>query len=125
MASDKNELTITGNLVRAPEARYTGGRKTICKFSIASNRFYKKDDGFEKETSFFDVQYWGNTADYVSGNCHKGNAVEVKGRIKQDCWTSKDGKKQSKVIIIANEVTKKEWQGRQGTQSQQQDDCPF
>jgi single-strand DNA-binding protein len=130
MASHKNELTIEGNLVRDPVLKYTGSGKPVCNFSIATNRFYKQGDGFEKETSFFDVTCWGDAALDVNERCQKGALVEIKGKLKQDRWTDREGKNISKVIIVADGVTKQERQQRQNYQDGQdqqehQEACPF
>lgn len=104
MSSDLNRIELEGNLTRDPQLKSVGQGTSLCNFSIASNRFYKKDDGFEKETSFFDIQCWAGLAQDVASNCHKGSAVKVTGRLKQDRWTSTDGKNQSKIIIVAENV---------------------
>ena len=102
MASDKNIITIDGNITKDPILKYTGNGTAICTFSIASNRFYKKNNEFEKETSFFDVQAWSSLALDVNEKS-KGQAVSIQGRLKQDRW-QQDGQSRSKVIIVANEI---------------------
>jgi single-strand DNA-binding protein len=104
MASNRNELTIEGNLVRDPELRTTKSQTAVATFCIASNRFYKKGDGFEKETSFFDIQCWGRLAQEVSNDLFKGSAVSVTGRLKQERWTGQDGRSNSKIIIVAERI---------------------
>ena len=99
-----NSILIEGNLVRDPEVNQTPKGTMVCKFSIASNRFYKLDDGFEQEVSFFDVTAWSQTAKLCSENLKKGRGVRVIGRLKQDRWKDNDGKGKSKVYIIADQV---------------------
>jgi single-strand DNA-binding protein len=125
MASHRNELTIEGNLTRDPELRVTQRGMSVCNFSIASNRFRKVGGEFEKETSFFDIQCWNDTADYVYNNVHKGTPVEVKGRLKQDSWADRNGQNKSKVIIVAESVyiqQRKQYSNPQGNQTE---GCPF
>jgi len=123
MASDKNDVIIAGNLVRDPEMRSTPRGTPVCTFSIASNRFYKSGDNFEKETSFFDVQCWANLAYDVNNNCRKGTPVEVKGRLKQERW-QKDGVNHNRIIIVAESVNVIQRQGYQKPQ-EQHENCPF
>jgi len=47
-----NSILIEGNIVRDPQFRSTPKGTPVCTFSVASNRFYKQDSGFEKEVSF-------------------------------------------------------------------------
>jgi single-strand DNA-binding protein len=122
MASDKNELTVAGNLTRDPVMRSTPRGMAVCNFSIANNKYRKNGDVFEKETSFFDVQCWGDLAETVYNGCGKGTPVEVKGRLKQDRWTDRKGKNISKVIIVADGVTKQERQQRQPDDNERHED---
>jgi len=122
MASDKNIVEIAGNLTRDPIMRTTNSRYSVCNFSIASNCYRKKDNGFEKETSFFDVQCWGNLALDVNNNCQKGTPVEIKGRLKQEHWQY-DGQNKSRIVIVAENVDVQRRQERQG--NPQTEECPF
>lgn len=99
-----NSVIIEGNMVREPVVKTTANGTTLCTFSIASNRNYKKDDNFVQETSYFDVETWANLAKSCEQNGAKGRCVRVVGRLKQDRWTDSAGKKCSKVKIIAEHV---------------------
>jgi single-strand DNA-binding protein len=99
-----NSILIEGNVVRDPIVKETPRGTAVCTFSIASNRYYKQDDEFEEETSFFDVESWGKLADACGKGCLKGRGVRVVGRLKQDRWTGTDGKNVSKVKVIAEHV---------------------
>jgi len=99
-----NSVLIEGNLVRDPEYRTTPKGTPVCKFPIASNRFYKQNDAVEKEVGFFDVESWGKLAERVNDIGRKGKGVRVVGRLKQDRWQSSEGKAMSKVSIVAEHV---------------------
>ena len=131
MASDKNFVEVTGNLTRDPFIKTTNSGTPLCNFSIASNRYKKIGEGFEKETSFLDVQCWGNLALTVGESCQKGTPVEVKGQLKQERWTGSDGKNMSKIVIVAESVEKQQRQERQsepnnnGWRQETKEECPF
>lgn len=99
-----NSILIEGNVVRDPTLKETPRGSIVCNFSIASNRFYKQDDQFEQETSFFEVESWAKLAEACEKNCGKGRGVRVVGRLKQDRWTGTDGKNYSKIKVIAEHV---------------------
>jgi single-strand DNA-binding protein len=99
-----NSLIIEGNLVRDPLFRSTPKGTPICTFSLASNRFYRQDTGFEKEVSFFDVETWAKTAERCYDQGHKGRGVRVVGRLKQDRWIGADGQSRSRITIVAEHV---------------------
>ncbi|MEW5895189.1 MAG: single-stranded DNA-binding protein [Candidatus Omnitrophota bacterium] len=98
-----NSVNVMGNLTRDPEIRYTPAGKAVCNLSIANNRIYNKNGERQTEVSYFDVEVWGvigeNCAKYLS----KGSGIIVEGRLRQDRW-EKDGKTQSRVRIVANNI---------------------
>jgi single-strand DNA-binding protein len=99
-----NSILIEGNLVRDPLLRSTAKGTPVCTFSLASNRFYKQDTGFEREVSFFEVETWAKLAESCHNLGHKGRGVRVVGRLKQERWQGTDGKPRAKIVIIAEHV---------------------
>jgi len=99
-----NSILIEGNLVRDPLLRSTPKGTQVCTMSLASNRFYKQDTGFEKEVSFFDIETWSRLAESCYAKGKKGRGVRVVGRLKQDRWTGSDGKPHSRITIVAEHV---------------------
>ena len=99
-----NSILIEGNLVRDPVFRTTPKGTGVCKFPLASNRFYKQENGLEKEVSFFDVESWGKLAENVNNKGRKGRGVRVVGRLKQERWQNNEGKDMAKVVIVAEHV---------------------
>ena len=103
------DVTITGNLTRAPELRFTASQKPVCNFGVACNRLISRpgEDRVE-ETSFFNVTAWDSLATNVSG-LKTGDRVVVKGRLQQRSWEQEDPNggeavKRSTVEIVAEEV---------------------
>ena len=81
-----NQIIIEGNVVRKQEQR-NGGSLSICTFPIAVNRTTKSQDGkLNEEVSFFDVDTFGNIADFSSKYATKGRGVRIVGRLKQNRW---------------------------------------
>ncbi len=99
-----NSVLIEGNLVRDPELSYTSGGTAVCKFSVACNRAFKKDEQLQKEVSYFDVSTWTRLAEVCGEYLKKGRGVRVVGRLKQDRWSDTDGKPHSRVLIVAEHV---------------------
>ncbi|MDR1389012.1 MAG: single-stranded DNA-binding protein [Treponema sp.] len=99
-----NSILIEGNLVRDPQLKSTPKGTPLCTFTIASNRFFKQDSGFEKEVGFFDVETWSKLAENCYNLGHKGRGVRVVGRLKQDRWSDPEGKARNRVSIVAEHV---------------------
>jgi len=94
--------TIEGYVTREPMVKKTKTGKSLCSFSLAVNHYSKKDE--EPRVSYIDVETWEKIADSCSRNVDKGKRVLIIGSLRQDRWENNDGKMQSRVKIIGNEV---------------------
>ncbi len=99
-----NSVIVEGNLVRDPELGYTPKGIAVCRFTIASNRYYKQEDDYNREVSFFDVTAWARLGEVCSEYLEKGRGVRVVGRLKQNRWETTEGKNRSRVFIVAEHV---------------------
>jgi len=113
--NDLNSILIEGNLVRDPEFKKSPTGTAICKFSIATSRWYKGSQGAEKEVGFFDIETWAKLAEACQEKGKKGRGCRVVGRLKQDRWNDQDGKARSKVVIVAEHVEFKAEFKKEGT----------
>jgi single-strand DNA-binding protein len=99
-----NRVFLMGNLTRDPEVRYLPSGQAVAELRLAVNRKYKTQSGEEKEdTCFVDVNAWGRTAEVCGQYLSKGSSLLVEGRLKYDEW-EKDGKKNSKLRVVADHV---------------------
>jgi single-strand DNA-binding protein len=99
-----NSLMLEGNVVRDPVFKTTPNGHNLCNFTIATDRYYKKDDSFATETSFFEIEGWGTLAEIARKNITKGRGVRVVGRLKQNRWKGADGKSFSKITVVAEHI---------------------
>lgn len=95
-----NVVVFTGNMVRNPEFKATKTGTELVDFTIARN---EKSSG-EEGVSFVDVVAFKGTAKLVVDYVKKGDRISVTGRLKQQKWTSKDGKPMSKLCIYAEKL---------------------
>ncbi|MFP4426621.1 MAG: single-stranded DNA-binding protein [Spirochaetaceae bacterium] len=99
-----NSIIIEGNLTRDPMVNVTPKGTKVCNFAVATNRFYRREDGKEKEVSYFDVEAWQKEAERCEKVLEKGRGVRVVGRLKQDRWVDTEGRNRSKIKIVADHV---------------------
>jgi single-strand DNA-binding protein len=101
-----NTTTITGNLTREPEIRYTREGQATTQLGVAVNRRWqdRTTQEWQESTSFFDVICWRDLAENVALTCTKGMRVVVTGRLEQRTWETEEGEHRSKVEITADEV---------------------
>ena len=101
--TDLNSVLLEGRLTQDPELTYTPKGQSICRFSIASNR-YRKDSGeWEKTTNYFVIETWGTLADVCFEHLHKGRGVRTVGHLKQSQW-KQNGVNHNRIIIVAEHV---------------------
>src|SRR3984957_16637106 len=101
-----NTTTITGNLTRDPEIRYTKEGQATTQLGVAVNRRWqdRTTQEWQESASFFDVICWRDLAENVALSLTKGMRVVVTGRLEQRSWETDDGEHRSKVEITADEI---------------------
>jgi single-strand DNA-binding protein len=98
--------TMSGNLTRDPEIRYTRDGQPSATFGLAVNRRWqvRGSNEWEESTSFFDVVCWRDLAENVALSLVKGARVVVAGRLEQRTWETEDGDRRSRVELVADDV---------------------
>ena len=94
-----NKTQMLGRTATEIELKYSsGGEKTaVGKFRIAVNR----KGG--KEADFFNCTAFGKTAENIAKYFHKGDRILIGGRVQNDTYTNKEGKKVTTTQIIVDE----------------------
>lgn len=98
-----NIVALVGRMVADPELKYTPSGVAVCTFTIAVDRRFKNESG-EKQTDFFDIVAWRQSAEFAANYLSKGRLVSVSGRLQQRSWVQQDGQKRSKVEIVADDL---------------------
>src|SRR6202161_4286583 len=101
-----NSTTITGNLTREPEIRYTKEGQATATLGVAVNRRWqdKSTQEWQESTSFFDVICWRDLAENVALSLSKGMRVVVTGRLEQRSWETEEGEHRSNDDATAERV---------------------
>ena len=97
-----NHIVLMGRLTADPVLWRTSSGTAVAEFTLAVDRDYGKDSG--KETDFITCVAWRGTAEFVSKYFSKGQMAVVAGRLQIRRWDDKDGKKQSKAEVVAENV---------------------
>ena len=101
-----NTTTVSGNLTRDPEIRYTREGQANATFGLAVNRRWqvRGSEEWEESTSFFDVVCWRDLAENAALSLVKGSRVIVTGRLEQHVWETDAGERRSRVEIVADDL---------------------
>lgn len=98
--------TLTGNLTRDPEIRYTKDGLASAVFGVAVNRRWQNPTShdWEETVSFIDVVCWRELAENAAMSLSKGMRVTVSGRLEQRTWENESGERRSRVEVVATDV---------------------
>lgn len=104
-----NKAMLIGRLTRDPEMRYTPSGAPVTNFGIATNRYGSGADGERKEyTDFHNIVVWNIGRRALAEHCaqylRKGSLVYIEGRLSTRSWENKEGQKQTRTEVVANDV---------------------
>ena len=100
-----NKVFIIGNLTRDVDLRYIPSGSAVANFGLAVNRTYTDSNGERQEdTCFVDIVAWNRLAEVSGEYLSKGRPVFVEGRLQMDSWEDAEGKKKSKLRVVAQNI---------------------
>ncbi|MBR5669386.1 MAG: single-stranded DNA-binding protein [Spirochaetales bacterium] len=108
-----NTVLMEGTLTRDPQREERSAEFSMCKLTLANNRYYRDNrkkekeqekDRWTKESSYFYVYVSGPVAESCLKYLTKGRGVRIVGRLKQKSWRDYDGTWRERVYIIAEHI---------------------
>jgi single-strand DNA-binding protein len=78
-------------LTKDPEVKQTAGGNSVCSFTIAVDRKYKKADG-TRDADFISCVGWRQVADIIGQYFHKGSRIGITGSIQTRSYDGQNGK---------------------------------
>lgn len=95
-----NKVFLMGRLTRDPEQRFIPSGQGVVQLGIAVNRNFTSNGEKREETTFVDVEAWGQQAELINRYLKKGSPIFIEGRLKFDSWETKEGEKRSKLRVV-------------------------
>ena len=90
-----NQVNLLGRLTRDPELKYGSSGNAYCKFTLAVNRAFKKD-----ETDFINCTAFGKAAEAITEYVKKGDQFAIGGRLQVDTYESNGEKRYSTSVMV-------------------------
>ena len=111
MKKIENTFAVTGFVGKDAEIRqFTNA--SVARFSLAINRTEKNGEENNRTSAFMNIEAWRKNENLSSfDRLTKGAMITVEGYFKPEEWTSEDGVKHNRVVLVANkfyEPTEKE-----------------
>ncbi len=91
------KTTIIGNVVRDLELKKVSKEKTVCVFTVASNRIGSKEGS--QSVDFLNVEVWGKMAENCAEYLKKGSGVAVSGDLHIDNYVKDDETRYSVKLV--------------------------
>ena len=100
-----NNCVFMGRIAQDLELRKTTSNISICSFTLAVQRSYKKE-GEDYKTDWIDCIAYRNNADYISKYCSKGELIAVRGEMQTRTYTDKNGNKRKAMELIVDKINR-------------------
>lgn len=105
MTTLRNSVRLIGRLGNDPEMKNFGNDRSMARFSLATNDYYRNGDGKQtQETQWHNIVAWGKTAEIAEKILTKGKEAAIQGKLINRTWEDKDGNKRFITEIVANEI---------------------
>ena len=90
-----NVISLMGRLTRDREVKFGQSGKAYCRFSIAVNRPFSKD-----EADFINCVSFGKTAELIGEYFRKGQQIALVGRLQMNQYESNGEKRTSYDVVV-------------------------
>ena len=99
-----NKVILLGRLGSDPEIRYTANGSAVANINLATNRYWKDQNGERQEkTDWHKCVVWGKQAEIVGKYLKKGRLINLEGRLESRSCDDKDGNKRYTTEVIVND----------------------
>ena len=92
-----NNVILMGRLTRDPELKYSQAGKAYCRFSLAVQREFNRE-----EADFINCLAFGKTAETIAEWLGKGRRIALQGRIQTGSYQNSNGDKVNTFEVVAD-----------------------
>lgn len=92
-----NNVILMGRLTRDPELKYANNGTAFCKFTVAVNRDFNRE-----ETDFINCLAFKKTAETIAEYLSKGKRIALQGKIQTGSYENKNGEKVNTFEVIVD-----------------------
>ena len=96
-----NKIIMIRRMTKDIELKDAGNSK-VANFSLAVDRTIKQEG--KPDVDFIDCAAFGKTAEFMDKYMSKGSKIAVEGRLQNDVYSDKEGKKRTHAVVIVSSV---------------------
>lgn len=95
-----NNISVMGRLTADPEVRQTPNGVSVCSFTIANDKDFKRDGD---APNWIDCVAWRNNAEFIGKYFKKGSLIVVTGSLQTRQYQDKNGNNRKATEIVVNQ----------------------
>ena len=95
-----NNISVMGRLTADPEVRQTPNGVSVCSFTIANDKDFKRDGD---APNWIDCVAWRNNAEFIGKYFKKGSLIVVTGSLQTRSYQDKNGNNRKATEIVVNQ----------------------
>ena len=94
-----NLVLLVARMVFEPEMKQSKNGKSYLPVRVAIDRRDK-----DENTDFISCRAWDKTAEFITKYFHKGDPIEIIGRLQSETYEKQDGTKINNMVVIIDKV---------------------
>ena len=95
-----NNISVMGRLTADPEVRQTPNGVSVCSFTIANDKDFKRDGD---APNWIDCVAWRNNAEFIGKYFKKGSLIVVTGSLQTSSYQDRNGNNRKATEIVVNQ----------------------
>jgi len=96
---------LIGRVTQDPEVRTTPSGIAVTSFGLATNLYWKDQNGQQQEkVEFHNIVAWRKLAEICGQYLNKGSRIYIEGRLQTSSWDDQSGNKRYRTEIIADNM---------------------
>lgn len=95
-----NNISVMGRLTADPEVRQTPNGVSVCSFTIANDKDFKRDGD---APNWIDCVAWRNNAEFIGKYFKKGSLIVVTGTLQTRQYQDKNGNNRKATEVVVNQ----------------------
>lgn len=104
---DRGPGSVSGNLTKDPELRYTSGGTAVTNLRVAHTERIQDDKTGEWKdgpTAYFDIQCWGRLAENCCEYLARGHRIVAEGRWVSNTYENSEGQIVERISLRARDL---------------------
>ena len=98
-----NKVILMGRLARDPDLRYSTSGQSVCRYTLAVNRSYKREG--DPDADFINIVSFGPRGEFAGKYFRKGMMVAICGELRVSSYEQNGVKRYSTDVVATDQYT--------------------